>query len=325
MKLIKKFTTIILRLGVSALLLFLVFKQMDQQSAFAVMKGADKGMLCVSFLLFLASYVIAFWRWEMLLKTLKIDLPLRRIISPYAGGIFFNLFLPSTIGGDFMRSIDLGRYTKRPREVIATVFLDRLSGYAALVILALIAVCLGWGMGLLRDLSVIVAVGVIGILLGLILLVLYNNWVYAFINTLLDSPKAGKLREAIKNLHEEIYKFRQHKGIIARNIILSLIVQGLNPIAVYLIAQAFGIHASIIYFFIFLPIISAITLLPISIGGLGLRDVTTVIFFAKIGVAKNMAFATSLTSFFFIALCGGIGGIIYVLTLHHRRVQRSEP
>jgi len=168
------------------------------------------------------------------------------------------------------------------------------------------------------------SIAVITTLLIVILLALFNKFLYSKINMLLNSPSAGRIREAIKNLHQEIYYFREHKRVMLRSLMLSLIIQSIQPITFYLTAVSLGIKINLIYFFIFIPIIGAITMLPISIGGLGLRDATTIFFFAKAGVNKDLAFAMSLLNFFFIVLYAAIGGIIYALTVHHRRLQHHK-
>ena len=234
----------------------------------------------------------------------------------------FSLFLPSTIGGDFMRSIDLAAHTKRPGEVIATVVLDRLSGYIGLVFLAIMSLAFGWK--LIQDKSVLFSVSIITAILIAVLLILFNKFLFSKINKLLHTPNAGKLRQLLKDLHEEIHYFRQHKKIIVNNLILSILIQTTAPLAFLVIALSLGIKVNIIYFFIFLPIINAITLLPVSIGGLGLRDATTIFFFAKAGVSRDLSFAMSLINFFFILVCGALGGLIYVLTVHHRRIQHHK-
>ena len=96
------------------------------------------------------------------------------------------------------------------------------------------------------------------------------------------------------------------------------------PVSVYFIALALGVRINFIYFLIFLPIIGAITLIPISLGGLGLRESLFVVYFAKAGVIKQLALAMSLLSFSFVVVYGAIGGLIYVLTVHHRRVQPHQ-
>jgi hypothetical protein len=105
---------------------------------------------------------------------------------------------------------------------------------------------------------------------------------------------------------------------------LSFAIQVLSPISIYFIGLSLGIKINFIYYFIFMPIIGAITLLPIAIGGLGLREGLFVVYFAKAGVIKQLALAMSLLSFSFVVFYAAIGGIIYVLTVHHRRLQPDK-
>ena len=323
MQIFKKILSIILRVSISIILLIFLFKQVDKKSLLEIIKNANKGFLLLAFFAFSLPYLLCILRWEMLLKAIKIHLSLKRVIISSAGGFFFSLFLPSTIGGDVVRSIDLATHTKRPREVVATVLLDRLSGYVGLVILALLALFLGWSF--VQDRSVLLSVGIITAVLICVLLVLFNRFIYAKINSLLHSPSAGKIREAIKDLHQELYFFRHHKRVLFNNVIFSLIIQTIAPISFYIIALAIGIKINILYFFVYLPIIGAITMLPISIGGLGLRDATIIFFFTKAGLSKDLSFAMSLVGFLFILIYSGIGGLIYVLTIHHRRIQHHPP
>jgi hypothetical protein len=58
---------------------------------------------------------------------------------------------------------------------------------------------------------------------------------------------------------------------------------------------------------------------------LGVRENITVILFTSVGMSHNLALAMSLLNSFFVFIFGLIGGSIYVLTLHHRRVQRNKP
>jgi glycosyltransferase 2 family protein len=334
MIMIKKIFFIALRISISIILLIFLFNKVDRKSLLEIIKNSDKPLLFLAFCIFFLSYILCLFRWEMLLKAVKIRLSLKRVIISFSGGVFFNLFLPSTIGGDLMRSIDLATHTKRPGEVVATVFLDRLSGYIGLVALALISLAAGWR--LIQDKSILFFVLIITAVLIAVLLVLFNKFLYSKINKFLHSPDAcpveprrglyvaDKIRKLLKNLHQEVHLFRHHKSIIVNNLILSIFIQSITPLTFIFIAFSLGLKVNIVYFFIFLPVINAITLLPISIGGLGLRDATTIYFFAKAGVGRDLAFAMSLINFLFILVCGGLGGLIYVLTLHHRRIQHHK-
>lgn len=319
---LKKIFTIFLRVGISIVLLAYLFKQTDEKALFNIVRNSDKALLVTAFFVFSLNYILCLFRWKMLLEAAKINLSLKRVIISFAGGTFFNLFLPSTIGGDFVRSVDLAIHTKRPREIIATVLLDRLSGYIGLVVVALVATLLGFK--LIAEKGVFLSVGLITLILVLVLVVLFNKTVYSKINKFLHSARVGGIKESIKNLHHEMHIFRHKQDIILSNLVLSLLVQIISPVSFYIIALSLDVKVNILYFFIFMPIITAITLLPISIGGLGIRDTSTILFFAQAGIGKNTAFAMSLISFSFILICGILGGLIYVLTVRHRRLQHHK-
>ena len=316
---IKKLLGIILRVGISVALLVFVFGKVDRKALFQIIRGADIGLLSLAFLIFTLVYAVCLFRWEMLLKAVRVQLPVKRIIVSFSGGMFFNVFMPSTIGGDLVRGFDLAAHTKKGKEVVATVLLDRLSGYAGMVLVAVVAIIFGYR--LVQDRVVVLIVLATVALLALILLLLFNNFFFSKINRFFHASNGSRLMTAIKNTHQELYYFRQRKRVLFLNLVYSIFVQVVAPVSYYLIAVALGIKTDIIYFFIFFPLIGAITLLPISIGGLGLRDATTIYFFAKAGMAKDAAFAISIMVFFYTLLLGALGGIIYVFTLHSRRLQ----
>jgi len=318
----KKIFQLLLKVGISIAILFFLFRSVDEKVIFGLIKNSNKLFLFFAFIVFLVNYLLCFFRWEMLLQAVEIDLPVKKVIASFSGGIFFNLFLPSTVGGDFVRSMDLASHTKKSKEVVATVFLDRLSGFVGMVLVSLFAV--SFGFKLVQDKAVFIPVFIITGILAFILLILFNEFLFLKINKLLHSSSAGKIRETVKNIHQEIYYFRRHKPVIFKNLLLSLAIQLIAPATFFLIGLSLGIRINPVYFFVYLPIISAITMLPISIGGLGVRDATTIYFFAKAGVVKDLAFAASLINFFFILICGSLGGIIYVLSLHHRRIQHHK-
>jgi uncharacterized protein (TIRG00374 family) len=322
---LKKLLSLILRLVISAVFLIFLFKfnKIDLHALINDIKCADRLFLALGFIIFPIVHILSFLRWQMLLKATGIKIPLKKLISSFCGGVFFNIFLPSAIGGDLVRTADLVAHTQKAKQIIATVFLDRLSGYIGLVVVALFAIFFGGS--LINDKFVFLSMFVIIILLVVMLLLLFNSFIYTRITRFLSVPGAGRIKEMIREMHHEIHIFRDHRRMIASNLVLSMIIQAVFPVSVYFIGRSLGINISPIYFLIFLPIIGAITLLPISMGGLGFRESLYVVYFAKAGVIKQLALAMSLLSFSFIVFYGAIGGVIYVLTVHHRRIQHNQP
>jgi len=318
MKTVKKIFFLFLRISVSVALLIFLFRMVDVKKLLEAIKHANTFFLISALLIFFWNYILAFLRWNILLEAYQIHIPFRRLLVSFSGGIVFNLILPSTVGGDFVRSIDLAGFSQKPRQVVASVLLDRLSGYAGVVCVAILAMLPGYK--LIHTSSVLWGVGTITMLLILISLVLFNGFVFSKTNRLLDYFGANKISQAIKNLHQEVHIFRHQKKVLLKVFIVSILIQSIGPLSFYLVASSLGVHINILYFFIFLPIIGAITLLPISIGGLGLKEAAVIFFFAQAGVSKDLSFASSLLTFSFTLFYCGIGGLIYVFGVRGRRL-----
>jgi hypothetical protein len=322
MAILKKISIFFLRISISIALLIFLFRQVDVNALGSIMQGAQALLLFIAFLVTLFIYFLCFLRWQMLLKAAAIDISKAKLIPSFAGGVFFNSVMPSTIGGDLVRGADLSLHTGKPGAVVATVILDRLNGYAGLVAVALLSLMLG--NEIIRDKTIVSSILILTFILVFILLLLFNEFFYSKIKGLLHAPNAGKAILFLENIHDEMHVLCANKKVLLKSFLISFVVQGLSPVVFYIIALSLDIRIPLIYFFIFFPIIGAIILLPISIGGLGLRDTATVFFFAKVGIAKDMSLAVSLLFFFMVLIIAAIGGLIYVFTLRNRRLQHDK-
>ncbi|MEK6567887.1 MAG: lysylphosphatidylglycerol synthase transmembrane domain-containing protein [Candidatus Omnitrophota bacterium] len=332
----KKTISTSLRIFISLALLFVLFRKIDFRGTLKVIANLDLFYFALALGIFLILTIMVFFRWKMLLDAHKVDVPLIRALNSFSGGLFLNLFTPSTIGGDLSRSIDLGAHTKRYGVIAATVLLDRLSGFAGLVTVAIVSLI--FGHRLIDDFSVYATVFSMALLLSGVFLVLFNRKIYDRLNRSVSNPstslgispkreqgaKKGKLWDNFKKLHSEIYFFRQHRGILCANFIYSIIIQTGASVFSYFILRSLNTRINLLYPLVFNPVITVITTIPISISGLGLRDASSIFFYSKAGVAKDIALAQSLLNFAVIVTLGLIGGILYVSTLHYRRLQPNQ-
>ncbi|MCG8432087.1 MAG: flippase-like domain-containing protein [Candidatus Omnitrophica bacterium] len=324
MKAIKELASILLRVAISIALLIFLFKfnRIEVGDVLAVIAASDKGYLFLGFLVASLVFVLGFFRWEMLLKASHIYLPGKRVAIAFGGGAFFSLFLPSTIGGDLTRTLDLAAHTKRPREIVATVFMDRLSGYVGLVLIAIFMLIFGWRY-VWEYTEVILGIMVLTFVLLAVLVVLFNKPLYRRIKRM-RVPGAGRIREVLTSLHAEIHLFRHKKEVLVNNLILSVLIQAVLPLVGFIVSRSLGIKIHPLYFFLFLPVINAVSLLPVSIGGLGIRESMTVFLFANVGLSKDIALSMSLIQFFFLVVYSCIGGLIYVFSVRYRRIQHHK-
>jgi len=316
----RKLISLLIRMCISAGILFFLLKRVEMNKIIDAVLHINKPILIQVFLLYLLIYFVGFLRWKMLLIGLGLNVSNFLIFRSFCIGYFANLFFPSTIGGDLIRGIDLGLRIHNPRRVAASIILDRISGYSALVCICLIAIIIG--RQVITDMSVFLVVGVILAFLGGILAILFNKFFFSKCVKLLRF--FGSIGQTLSNLHYEIYNFRNRRKIIIRNFVYSLVIQSILPLIFYLITLALGVNIRLIYFFILVPIVTAISALPFSVAGLGLREAGSMYFFTQVGMSGEVALTVSLLSFTIIFLLGLSGGAIYVFTFPYRRLQCNQ-
>ena len=94
----------------------------------------------VGVLLYMAGQAISTLKWRILLGPVGLSTPYLRLLGFYFTGMFFNLFLPTIIGGDAVKAVLLARETGAPARATMSVFMERKSGCVALLLIALVAI-----------------------------------------------------------------------------------------------------------------------------------------------------------------------------------------
>ena len=116
-----------------------------------------------------------------------------------------------------------------------------------------------------------------------------------------------KMREVYRKIHA----FGRHKALFIRILLISLAVQSARILTHYLVARSFGITVPPITYFLFIPIIAIMAALPITIGGIGLREQTGVVLFSLVGMTAVQAVAVEFASYLIAIATSFPGGIIF--------------
>lgn len=300
-------------------MIFLLLRKIDFAQVFGLIKQADGHYLTLAGVMFILCHSLLFLRWDIIIKGLGVRIASGRLMAAFFVGLFFNLFLPSSAGGDIARSVDLFNHTPHKAKVVASVILDRLSGFVSLVLIGGVGLMLG--SKFIFDSSVLLTLGVFLFLLGGIILVLFSPKVFTKLSRIFP-----RLANKLMSLNEAFVIFRGRYAVIAASIILSVVAQTLFFLVSYFIVRALGQEVRLIYFLVLMPLITIVASLPISIGGLGVREQSMVKLFSTVFkiLSDSMAMALSLLNFAFLTGIGLIGGLIYVLTLYTRRLQRHQ-
>lgn len=287
----------VLRLGVSAILLGWVAWQTDWPRV-----GEAFGRLRVELWLaavgvLIVTQIVSAVRWRIIAEALGFERSVAQLTGFYFIGMYFNLLLPTSVGGDVVRAWYLDGRSGRRLAAFAAVFLDRLSGLVVLLGLACMAVTLsplelpawiGWSVW-----------GLCAAILGVV----------ASLPFLAKYMKKGELRA--RQVKTVLATFRRPRLLVVSTA-LSIFVQAANVLLVWLVGIA--LHATIpaSFYWVFVPMVSLLTLLPISVNGMGVREGGTAVLLAPLGVGHDTAVTLAFLWFAVHAATSLLGGVVYL-------------
>ncbi len=246
----------LLKLLVTAGLIIAMIRFVDLGQVWHRLQSVDPGLVASAVFCVALGYVLCGLRWAWVASGLGFEVSRERKVRLYFLGMFASLFLPSTIGGDVIRGILLGRGEGRSGMGLAagaSVVLDRANGLGALFVL--ITLCMAffdwpayvWGSWL---------AGAGATVLGLVLL----PWIYAR----LPGPLAR-----LKALPLDTPRFRR---MWMQSFPVSLAFQVLIIQAHYLLGSAVGLDMPWPAFAVMVGLIGLVAILPISLNGFGVRE-----------------------------------------------------
>lgn len=272
-------------------------------SAFQQISSTAWGLAICSYVI---SQLISSFRWKGIAEALGFSGGYPRFLALYFTGMFFNLFMPTSIGGDVLKTIFLAGEGNEGGKLRAgySVFIDRLSGMTGLFILGSCTVII------FRDLLPgsfslsLVAVTAAGILM--MCTIKYAG------KTLLKYFPSMKERVAV------ILKVWDHPSVPLRGLILSVFIQFFGITTLAVMGSAMHINVEPAYYFAIFPAVALLSILPVSISGLGIREGTLACFLAMKKVPEDQAVALGLLFFAVQAVVSLAGGLIYIAGLHRR-------
>jgi uncharacterized protein (TIRG00374 family) len=305
--------------AVSLVLLVGLFSRIDYKDTWEAVKGADMGYLTMAFFVFFLSMVLILWRWIILMKALGLKFNRFNSARWFFLGQFLNLVLPSSVGGDVFKGLGLSKETGNKSKVFASIVLDRLIGFVAIVFVA--SVSFFFGRKIVND--PLIAISIICMVSGSITVatVLFSHRIYSWVCTAFG--RWPKVKDALMNLHYDLVLMKGKYKEAIGTIFLSSLGQVIYSFEFYLIAKSMHLKIPFVYFIIFSPLVCVVSSVP-SIGGLGVREFGWVSLLSLLGISKGTALGLSLISFILMVIGGVLGGLFYVSTLSIGRVQHHK-
>jgi uncharacterized membrane protein YbhN (UPF0104 family) len=274
--------SLVLRVVVTVGILALVLRSIDAPRVGAILAHARPGLLAAALALQLASSTAAAYRWHLVMGNLRFGQAASFYVRSFFKGLFFNQALPG-VGGDAFRVIDVARRGFRKRDALYAIFLDRLLGFGALMLLSLGGLLVDPGLlpaAAHRAIAAIMAAGVAAASMVF--------WV-----GLLPWPRRDtRLVATLLALSE-----RARRAVCARRaaiLAFSLLSPLLAILCFHAAGRALGLPYGPMAYVVVVPPALVLSALPVSIAGWGVREGALVGLFALAGADKAAVLTLSL-------------------------------
>ena len=294
-----------LKIFVSAALLYYLFSKIGVENFFNQLSTANLWWFLAGVSSFLISNFLGSLQWYLLMRQSEMNLSYWKTVEYYFIGLFFNNFFISNLGGDVFRIYYASRSTEKTAGAISTVVLDRFIGFTMLTFLSLIG-----GLLILKKnyLQTIIPVVFITLFFWILIFAVFFNRPLAkkfhpFFVWLFPESIVRKMID----LYEVVHQFKNAKLVLLKLMGIGFFVQLFRVGIHYFAGLSLNIHVGFQTFMLFIPLIALLASLPISIGGLGVREQSGVVLFAKAGIAAGLAASMEFLAYL-VAITGSLPG-----------------
>lgn len=306
---IKKISSVLVKIAISLVILFFLFRNIKLSVFWKTIASVDPLTVVFAAVFFICIQAVSALRWSIILAK-DVKVPYSKLFSIYFIGMFFNNFLPTLVGGDIIKGYYLYRSSGRGDVSAASVFMDRYSGFSALILITTLALIPGYakirGTGLPAAFLFLIG--------GFVMasLVIWVGSLHGWAMKVLARVHFYGINKKIDTFYNVLMGYKRHRSILIKTFLCSLFVQGGVIIGYYVLSQGLGMEVRPGYFFLYIPLTTAISMLPISLSGLGVREGAFVFLFTKVGATQEQALTLSLMWFAITAIVSIIGGVEYM-------------
>lgn len=255
----------------------------------SLMKGINLRLLFLAVAVYPATVLLLAWRWQFLLKTHNLDPGYIEALRLNWIGLFTNLVLPGSSGGDLIKGFCIYRRAPRKRlAAVMTVFLDRVVGLISLMLVGTIAVLLQADVPELHDASFYASCLLLTILVaGLIFFSGRLRRLVRVAEIIERLPFGSK----IKQVDDTVFHYRNHIPMLFGNVVISFCIHIITFFCVYWLGLSLDLKIPLIYYFAALPVIFTMGAVVPAPGGLGVLESMFMYFFSLHGATASSAVA----------------------------------
>lgn len=314
---------LIIRLFISIGLIVFLLIRIDLNSLLSTIKGINLSLFMLAYLVTVVTILIKSYKWQLLLEIQDVRLSLFSIQSILYMSVFFSNFFFGSLGGDAFRIYKTKNYSKFKSGSVSSIMMDRITGLVILI-------------------SIILTFGVVNLFASkplltweqfLFIMVVGLGFcaaIYLGIKILL-SVKQFQLFQKFPNLVKILIDFRdsiKENKTYSKHIILCLFLaflfQMTRVISIYFLTLSAGVNTSFMQLAFVVPLVTFITMIPISLNGIGVQEGAFFLYFEKIGLDPASALLVSFLPRIMMLISSLLGAGIYMFEGIRNRYPRKS-
>ncbi len=286
-------------------LLALILRVVPWGDLWAGVRDLDPRLWLLVWACFLAGHLGGAFKWRLNVNIGRAGLGRTDAVQIYAAGMFANLCLPSIVGGDGLKALLAGKVTGRYESAIFGGLSERLIDTFALLLMITVGTLVsadqvpGW-VGQVLQVGALVGIGAGVLFLPLALRLRLSRW-------------PAKARRPLGRAMVAMRRLWRRPRLALVVLAMSLAIQSWFVLLNAALGWGIGIDVPLAFWFLAVPLAKAVTLLPISLGGFGLREVTLAAILGTVGVAEAQGVLASLLWQSVIVATGLSGGAVWFL------------
>ena len=301
-----------MRLFVGGGLLAIVFHGVALEEVMRAVRRSDGLLVVVAFAMNWSGVLFSVSRWRTLLRAQGGDATHGMLARSFLVGQFFNNLLPSTIGGDAVRTYDSVRFGLSKGAAVTTVIVDRMLGLATLAAFALLSATLLTRPSISTPVLALalVAAGAVAAVTAWVILAPPS----AVVGVLARLPVGFRRRIQVlgRQLSDALLRFHRNPWALVHGLLISVLLQISVIIFYAVLGAALGFQVPFLAWFLIVPIAVLAMLAPVSINAIGVREGVFAFLLASYGVSKAGAVAFAWLAYSSVALQAVLGAAFYV-------------
>ena len=304
----------LLRISTSCILLYLLVRRVSVADvASSLIQALDRWPLAVATLVLPGlGVIVAAGRWKVLLRGVGAPFPLGKLLEAILIGNFFNQFFPSTIAGDVARGWWIRGSLGSAALSLTIVTTDRVLGFVGICVVAFAVLTLRADILVTPTIGslnwlILVAALVVAVIVG------FRRRLVTATSWLIAAERPGRVARAGSQIASGLRALSKAPAFLVAALTLALLLQLI--VMAHFVFLAFVLRIEVGYWDLasLVPLVSLATFLPISVNGIGVREITLASLGSLIGLSSTDAVALS-WAFLIISLAyAAVGGVCYAL------------